>query len=541
MPDQPSPRVLRFGDFELDAAAYELRRRGRRVRLERLAMDLLILLVDRRDQLVTRSEIVDRLWGRDVFVEVDASVNTLIRKIRRALSDAADSPRFIQTVQGKGYRFIAVADIESPLTEVAPASAAPASRAEGVFIDQGRRRLGRVALGLAVISLAAVTGWLVRPRLVGTDLAPLRVAIMPIENLTGDPERDYLADGLTEEAGASLGQTLDAQLVTVLSRMSTRQYKGSRKSAADIGRELSVDYLLVGALLAQADRFRINWHLVRVSDQAQLWPRSYDPDSPSDRFAAQQELATRIAGLIGSPLSAERLAALNQRQTSNQEAFTLYLKGRYLGNQLTPATTIRALEAFVGATKVDPNYALPWSGIADALTQGTISGDLEPMKVQDRVNGATARAIKTGSLLPKRRRPSAFSSSSWDGTGRAASPRFREALRIDPRHAMAHRVLGAVLSHSGRDDEARVELARARELEPAYAMNFALSAMVEFHARDFAAAAAYAQRGLALEPNFWVTRYHIAQAYEQLGRHEEALTSSPSALASRTTTAKPCP
>jgi tetratricopeptide (TPR) repeat protein len=275
--------------------------------------------------------------------------------------------------------------------------------------------------------------------------------------------------------------------------------------------------------LAQAGRFRINWHLVRVSDQAQLWPRSYDPDSPSDRFAAQEELATRIAGLIGSPLSAERLGALNQRQTSNQEAYTLYMKGRYLGNQLTPATTIRALEAFVGATKVDPNYALPWSGIADALTQGTISGDLEPLKVQDRVNGATARAIKTGSLLPEAQTTLGIQQFFLGWNWPRSESAFREALRIDPRHAMAHRVLGVVLSHSGRHDEARVELHRARELEPAYAMNFALSAMVEFHARDFAAAVAYAQRGLALEPNFWVTRYHIAQAYEQLGRHEEAL------------------
>jgi TolB-like protein/DNA-binding winged helix-turn-helix (wHTH) protein/tetratricopeptide (TPR) repeat protein len=551
MSDQPSPRASRFGEFELDTAAYELRRRGRRVRLERLAMDLLILLVDQRDQLVTRAEIVDRLWGRNVFLEVDASVNTLIRKIRRALGDSVDHPKFIQTVQGKGYRFIAPVEIATTIVAAPPATEGAATKADPmrrsddgsiprespeltapssadppvtVAVAERRRwRVTHVALGIIVLTVVAVTGWLARGKLVRADVAPVRLAIMPIENLTNDPEREYLADGLTEESGASLGQIVDPERVTVVGRMATRRYKGSTKSPAEIGRELSVDYLVVGTLLAEGGRLRVASHMIRVSDQAQLWPRSYDPDDPGDRFAVQQELGTRIAALVGTQLSPERLGGLAQRQTANAGAYDLYLRGRDLGNRLTPAMTQRALEAYGRATLLDPDYPLPWSGIADALSQGTMSGDLEPMKVRDRATAAAERAIKAGAMLPEAQTSLGIQQFFLGWDWRRAEAAFREALRIDPRHAMAHRVLGVVLSHGNRHAEARSELQRARELEPGYAMNYALSALVEFHARDFGAALSYAQRGLELNPEFWVARYQLAQAREQLGQSELAL------------------
>ncbi len=208
MSDRLPARAFRFGDFVLDVSAYELRKRGRSIRLERLAMELLILLVGRRGELVTRSEIADRLWGPDVFLEVDASVNTLVRKIRRVLGDSVDDSRFIQTVQGKGYRFSAeVEDVsvppapEDPSAPIeTPASALPIPEPETAV--PARRRLPsrrRLAAGLVAIVLLVLVGRLTWGRLrAGGEISPVTVAVMPFENLSGDPERDYLTDGLTE-------------------------------------------------------------------------------------------------------------------------------------------------------------------------------------------------------------------------------------------------------------------------------------------------------------------------------------------------------
>ena len=420
MSDRPSPRALRFGDFELNVPAYELRRRGRRVKLERLAMDLLILLVDQRDRLVTRNEIVERLWGPDVFLEVDASVNTLVRKLRRVLVDTVEHPRFIQTVQGKGYRFIAKVEttvepgVESPIVASAPADIrTPIRRLSG----RGRLAAGVALLVLtATIALGARMAW---SRLrADTVSAPTRVAVMPFENLTGDPEREYLADGLTEETAASLGQIIDSTQATVIGRISTKGYKGTGKSAAQIGLELSAAYLVVGSIRADNQRLHVTSNLVRVGDQVQVWSHSYDRE-PVSMLAMQQELGAAVAQEVRLRLSPDRLDALARRQTQNAEAYDFYLKGRYLWNQLTPPTTKRAMEAYGRATALDPNYALAWSGIADALTTGPIMGDADPRAVRGPARDAAERALKAGNMLAEAQTSAAVQKFFLEWTGAA--------------------------------------------------------------------------------------------------------------------------
>lgn len=198
MPDHLPSRALRFGGFELDVSAYELRRQGRSIRVERRPMELLMLLVNRRGELVTREEIVDRLWGPDVFIDVDTSVNTVIRKVRRALRDSADDFRFIQTVQGKGYRFIA--DVESA--------------------------------GGAVL------------------------AVLPFEHLHAGADQDYLADGLTEETIVGLGQ-IDPERLSVIGRTSSMAYRGTTKTLSQIGQELGAEYLLEGSIREFEGRRRV--------------------------------------------------------------------------------------------------------------------------------------------------------------------------------------------------------------------------------------------------------------------------------------------
>lgn len=540
MPDRPPPHALRFGDFDLDVLAYELRRRGQPVKIERLAMDLLILLVEQRDRLVTRNEIVERLWGPDVFLEVDASVNTLVRKLRRALGDAVDEPRFIQTVQGKGYRFIAAVEAAAAIPHVAPDVPVSLPQPVAKTILSGRQRIPAVLVLVVLLVAVALGARLAWSRLAaGSAGVPIRVAVMPFENLTGDPEREYLADGLTEETAASLGQIIDSGQATVIGRVSTRTYKGTQKSAEQIGRELSATYLVVGSIRADRDRLHITSNLVRVADQVQVWSYSYDRQ-PVSILAMQQELGSAVAREVHLQLSPHRIDALAQRQTQNADAYDFYLKGRYLWNQLTPPTTKLALESYARATALDPNYALAWSGIADALTTGPIMGDADPRAVRGPARHAAQRALAAGETIAEAQTSAAVEKFFLEWDWGAAEAGLRRAIQIDGSYAMAHRMLGVVLSHSGRHDEARAAMERAKVLEPAYAMNHALSAMVEFHSGDIAAAVMSAQQAFAYEPDFWIANYHLGQAYEQQGRHDLAIAAfAASARGSRHGNSKP--
>src|SRR5262245_31913968 len=371
MPDPRARETLRFGEFQLNPAAYELQWKGRSVRLERLPMDLLMMLVERRGDLVTRAEIVDRLWGKDVFVDVETGVHTAMRKIRQALRDSAEAPAFIETVPGKGYRFVAPVEVV-PNGRGTPPSApvgSPEPAAVTTPLARPRRTAALIAGALVFGVVAALAAW----RWARTVTPPSRVtlAVLPFENLGGDPERGYLADGLTEETIASLGQ-MDPERVGVIGRRSMMAYRGNAaKSLAEIGREVGADYLLENSLRGEGSRFRITTKLIRARDQVQVWSESYDRE-PTSILGLQQELSAAIAQRVRLRLSPDRLDARARRQTRNADAYDLYLRGRNFVNQRTPATTRKAIEYLGRATGLDPNYALAWAGLAEAYAASAI-------------------------------------------------------------------------------------------------------------------------------------------------------------------------
>src|SRR5688500_6164063 len=264
--------TYRFGDFSLDVGRYELRHNGRPVRLERQPMDLLILMVERRSELVSRSEISDRLWGKDVFVDVETGIHTAVRKIRQVLRDSPEAPSFIETVSGRGYRFIAPVEVAPPpagsltpqepavvVPRETPALAQPAPSPARSSRRSGRAPLLMAAGAIPLMAALAIWAWSAADR--GGSLAT--VAVLPFENLSGNPDQEYLADGLTEETIASLGQ-LDPDRVNVVSRTSVMGYKRTTRSAFDIGRELDADYLLEGSIREETGRLRITANLIRV-------------------------------------------------------------------------------------------------------------------------------------------------------------------------------------------------------------------------------------------------------------------------------------
>jgi TolB-like protein len=466
--------TLRFDKFELDVSAYTLRRRGRRVRVERRPMDLLILLVERHGQLVTRDDIVEHLWGRNVFIEIDAAVNSAIKKVRQALHDDAARPKFVETVPGKGYRFVA-----SVATEPQPRPAVFASQTSAM------------------------------------------IAVLPFVNLSPGPDRDYIANGFTEDVGAALAQ-IDPESLGVIGRTSCMAYAGSTKSLAEIGRALKVDYLLEGSIRVEGERWRISAKLIAAADQRQLWAESFDTQS-SSVLALQREVGERIAEKIRLKLSASGSAAVQRRHSQNPRAYDLYLQGRHAWHQLTAETNRRALDYYTRATTLDSRYALAWSGIADVHAASAINADAPPLEVSTRARAAAANAVRADPKLAESQTSLGLVKYWFDWDWQGAELAHRAAVSLDASYVFGYVQLGIVLAYRQRHEAARLAMQRARELDPLSAVAHGLSAHVEFIARDYSTSLRFAQQAAVIRPGFWIAEFHRAQALERLGNQSEAL------------------
>ena len=517
--------TLRFGDFELDVAAYELRRNGRAVRLERHPMDLLLLLVERRNDLVSRAEIVELLWGKDVFVDVETGVHTAIRKIRQALRDSPETPTFIETVPGRGYRFIAAVEVVGKSADVTPAAliAPPvvASVPEPPLRPgaHARRRVPMFAALLAVALIgAAGFVWWNRSGAVATN-PRISLAVLPFENIGNDPERQYLADGLTEETSASLAR-IDPGRLSVKGR--TLRYKGTTKSAAEIGQELTVDYLLESTIQSEGEDLRVTAKLIRVRDQEYVWTQSYD-QAPTNLLGLQRQMSAAIAEQIRLRLSPAQLDAVTRRQPQSADAYDLYLRGRNFTNQRTPAASRRAIEYDERATDIDPNYALAWAGNSQTLASSPINGDAPPQAITDRARETALRAVRADPQSAEAQYALAYVQWLLEWDWPAAEQGLRTAIKLDPEFAAAHLVLGHLLSQRGNQTEARAMTARARALDPFSPLIPALSSQVAYQAGAYLEALELSNLAIGLDGEFWIGHVMRGQALRQIGQLDAAL------------------
>jgi len=465
----PQPDHYEFGEFRIETGKRLLLRNGEPVPLTPKVFDTLLYLVLHTDKLIEKNELMQVIWP-DTVVE-ENNLNQNVSTLRRVLGESRGENRYIVTVPGKGYRFVA-------------------------NLEAGREAPKEL---------------------------PQRVtlAVLPFENLSADPEREYLADGLTEETSASLGQ-IDPEHLGVVGRTSVMAYKRTTKPLAEIGRELNATYLIESSLRAEGGRFRITCKLIRACDQLQVWSASYDSE-PNNLLNFQRELSGAIAEQIRLRLSPERLTALARRQTRNAEAHDMYLRGRHFWNQLTPATTKRATEYYARATALDPDYALAWSGLADAFAASPINGDAPPLAVWPRAREAAERAVSAEPDLAEAQTSMGFVKFWLDWDWVAAEAAYRKAITLDPSYALAHRMLGIVLAQSGRHDEALPAMRRARELDPLVAVQHALSAQVAFVARDYPAAVQFARQAIVVDPEFWIGLFQLGQALVPLGESKQAL------------------
>ena len=529
---------IRFGgDFELDLHACQLRRSGRVLKLERIPMEVLLLLVEQPGQLVRREQIVEKVWGRGVFLDTDNSINGAIRKIRQVLKDNPDHPRFIQTIPGKGYRFIApVTDAEAETQMASPSKpsldvAVPPQvtvEAPSIRAPAWRRRR-RVALLTAALGL--IVGWAAwfqwtRPRLPAPPKASekLMLAILPFENLTGDPTQDYFSDGLTEDMISYLGN-LDPQRLGVIARTSVMRYKQSRMPLDGIGRELGVQYVLEGSVRRDADNVRITAQLIQVSDQTHLWARRYDREL-SSLIALQAEIAQAVADEIHITLARNKLIESVRPPALSPaayEAYDLYLKGRYFLNKRNPQGLRQALEYFQEAAAREPSYARAYAGLADAYTVASSYSLAPKSESLPNARAAALKAVELDESLAEAHTALALIALSYDFDWMTAEKAYRRAIQLDPNYATAHHWYAELLAYQGRFDEAFAEIERARQLDPLSLIVASDRAEILYLSRDYDRAVAQVRTVLDMDPHFPQAHFLLVFSYAQKGMFAEAL------------------
>jgi TolB-like protein/DNA-binding winged helix-turn-helix (wHTH) protein len=520
--------LFRFGeDLELDGFTARLSRAGRVLRLERIPAEVLRILLEHRGELVTREQMVEKIWGKDVYFDTDNSINGAIRKVRQVLRDDSEQPRFIQTITGKGYRFIATVVEVSTEPERPTAAMPPVVQTDSP--GWLARRLGSALLAvsilIAIIALVAIIG----PdfRWSKSQARTLRsgrtmLAVLPFDNLTGDVNQEYFSDGMTEEMISQLG-SLNPDHLGVIARTSVMHYKHSHEELPQIARELGVQYVLEGSVRSQGSKVRITAQLIQVRDQTHLWARQYDRDV-KDLLLLQSEIAQEISGEIQTALGEGKSAApITESALSPQayQAYNLYLKGQYFWNKRTVQGFEEAIRYFQKATAIDPKDARAYAGLADSYALiGSYSG-APPGKFASQARAAALRALELDERLPEAHAALALIVQNHDYDWQTAEKEFKRAIELNPNYATAHHWYAEHLTWRGRFEEALRESERARQLDPLSLIIRADNGAILYFSRDYDRALSQFIAVREMDPGFPRAQM-IYAAYLQKGMFAEA-------------------
>jgi TolB-like protein/DNA-binding winged helix-turn-helix (wHTH) protein/Flp pilus assembly protein TadD len=513
------PGRLRFGVFEVDLRTRELTKRGLRIRLQEQPFQVLATLLERPGELVTREALRQKLWSQTV-VDFDHGINKAINKIREALGDSAEHPRFVETVSRRGYRFLAdVTPIDSAAVEAADA---------GTPATPPRRRHAwtGLAFGLAVV-LAALLSWIIYAQSPFTPRIH-SLAVLPLENLSGDAAQEYFADGMTDALIADLGQI---SALRVISRTSVMTYKRVRKPLPQIARELKVDAVVEGTVLRAGKRVRITAQLIQVSDEKHLWAQSYEGEL-QDTLALQNSVASAIAERIQVTLNPQEAAALKKSTTVNADAYEAYLKGRYFWNKRTGVDLRKAIDYFHAAIDADPDFARAYSGLADAYA---LAGDweygiLSPQDAFPKAKAAVTKALALDDSLGEAHTSLALIKDLYDWDWAAAEQEYQRALALSPGYATAHQWYASHLMVTGRNGAAIAELKKAQSLDPLSLIISADLADVLCVAHLYDESAQQSRKTIELDLHFAVAHYLLGQALAQERRYDEAIAAFRSAI-----------
>ena len=524
---------LCFGVFELDLRAGELRKHGLRIRLQEQPLQVLVMLLDHPGEVVTREELQKKLWPADTFVDFDHGLNKAISKIREALGDSAESPRFVETVARRGYRFLAEVKAAGTARGTGPE---PATQATASTEARDRSNLASepampkpvvrpvawiVSLFVVLVMIASVAAWKLYSWKRSSPVIR-SLAVLPLESLSNDASQDYFADGMTDELISDLGQI---SALRVISRTSVMAYKHARKPLPQIARELNVDAVVEGTVLRSGDEVRITAQLIEASSDKHLWSQSYESEL-RDTLALQNQVARAIADEIRINLNAQEQAALKNVRVVNPQAYESYLKGRYFWNKRTADGLRVALAYFNQAIDEDPKYAESYSGLSDTYA---LLGDWQyaAMTAKEALPKAKAAAIKALELdgaLGEAHNSLAFCLDGFDWDFDSAGQEFRRAIELNPGYATAHHWYAWHLSLVGRNEEAIVEMKKAENLDPLSIIINADLAELLVLAHYYDESIRQSRKTIEMDPNFALAHNQLGQAYLQKKMPDKAIT-----------------
>ncbi len=525
-----------FGDFTLDKARYRLQRGERLLRLEKIPMELLILLVERGGELVSRGDIAECLWGKDVFLDVDHSINTAVRKIRLALRDDPETPRFVETVVGKGYRFAAPVISNNggsnpaswtELPPPAPPVPAPVQMASGSEGSSAKTRVASVRLrmllgGVAALALLTVAFLVIRgERAKATNAPPIKsIAVLPLKNLSGDPSQEYLADGMTE---ALIGRLSRIHDLRVISRTSVMRFKDTKLSAPEIARMLGVDAMVEGSVIRDGGRIRVNAQLIRGATDDHFWSEAYDREM-RDTLQLESDVAQSIARRVEVTVSEEERARVASARHVSSEVYESYLKGEdELGNSTSRPGFEKSIQYFEDAINRDATFAPAYVGLASAYERlGTSFVGAAPDESRPKVVTAAQKALE---LDPQLAEPHVLLAGVYEKRWQwsDAEAEYKRALELDPNNAGAHLGFSRWLLCQGRTDEALVWSQRAGELDPLGSPSL-FTGWILFHARHYDQAVRELRSVVAANADLAPANWFLGYALISDGRPDEAIT-----------------
>jgi TolB-like protein/DNA-binding winged helix-turn-helix (wHTH) protein/Tfp pilus assembly protein PilF len=523
----PVSQLVRFDRFELDLRAGELRKGGIRIRLQEQPLQVLQALLEKPGELVTCEELQKRIWPADTFVDFDHGLHAAVNKLRTALSDPAIRPRYVETVSRRGYRFIGKVETSDKPIPVQPQpihvpTPKPSRRVWNSWTGMigGFTAAFAIAAGLFAGNVYGLKDWLLgseRPH-------PFHsLAVLPLENLSGDPKQDPFVDGMTEELITQLSKLGNLK---VISRTSVMQYKGTKKSVRQIAAELNVDAVIEGAVQLAGNRVRIMPQLVNGQTAQNIWAETYDREL-SNVLILQSEVAGDIAKQIDLELTPQQQLRLkSSAHPVNPEAYQSYLLGRYYWNMRTGEGLAKAGQYFADAIQKDPNFALAYSGQADYFAYLTVLGGPEIMKPQDamsRARTAAAKALQLDDSLAEAHASMGNILHNYDWNWAAAEGEYKRAIELNPNYAMAHHLYAHLLIETGRTQESLEEAHRALELDPYSPFVNNGLARQYYLSRQYDKAAAQCLIGLQISPSYFPARIQLALAYEQTGKLPQAI------------------
>lgn len=514
-----------FGDdFELNLRAYELRRAGQIVKLEPTPFEILVFLVEERGNLVGRQQIAERIWGKGVFLDTDNGINGAIRKIRQVLDDDPENPRFIQTVTGKGYRFIAPALEAEETRALHLLELPPQPPAADVPDTVSRTNFKRIlALSLIIVIVTGLALWIVPSlsRSKGVAATTIHsIAVLPLDNLSGDPSQDYFANAMTDELITDLAKVAGLR---VTSRTTVTLYKHTSKSLPQIARELNVDGIVEGSVVRSGQRVRITAQLIRAATDQHLWAETYERDL-GDALRLQSDVAGAIAQQVRAKLTSEQQARFRAARPVDSKAYDAYLKGSYnLYNSdiWVPGPLGQAKANFEEAIRKDPNFSPAYSGLANAYLYLVLSGQGQ-VSAQEGFAKAKENVKRALELDPEN--PEAYDVLGQvkylaDRDWNAAEQAFNQALALAPSYSCALEDRAPFLALMGRSADALADVEKSKQVDPTTAVEL----QVYFQLRDWNHLIEAGLQESSANPAEWTSHSYIGAGLEGTGKLPEAI------------------